>query len=76
MGETAITDFCKKNPDRIKGKLAINTISDYKTPGYGCIEQTDPLLSLIFNLKRDKSLKGPKALVESTLAITKSQSVE
>ena len=76
MGETAVTDFCKNNPDRIKGKLAINTISDYKTPGYGCIEQTDPLLSLVFNLKRDKSLKGPKALVESTLAITKSQSVE
>ncbi len=76
MGQTAITDFYKRNSDRIKGKLSLNTISEYKTPGYGCIEQTDPLLSLFFKLQRDKDLKTPKAMVESTLAITKSQSVE
>ncbi|MCR5187508.1 MAG: hypothetical protein K6C97_01135 [Treponema sp.] len=76
MGQTAIVDFKKRNSDRIKGTLTLNTISTYKTPGYGCIEQTDPLLSLFFKLPRDKDLKAPKAMVESTLAITKSKSTE
>lgn len=73
MGQTAITDFNKENSKRIKACLSLNTISEYKTPGYGCIEQTDPILALVFKLPKDPNLTGPKAMLKKTLEITKSE---
>ena len=71
MADIAADDFAKKNPDLIAGVLKLTNIEEYKTSGYGCIEQTDPLLAMAQGLKRDKTLKTPKLLAEKTIEMLK-----
>ena len=67
MGNTAIKDLYKNDADTIKGILSIDSVSEYKTAGYGCVEQTDPLLARLLGFKADSSLETPKKLVEETV---------
>ena len=53
----------------IAGVLKLNNIEEYKTSGYGCIEQTDPLLAMALGLRRDKSLATPKLLAAKTVEV-------
>lgn len=66
MGEIAINDFAKSNPDFAAGILALNSIEDFKTSGYGFVEQTDPLLALVLGYKRDTSLSTVHKAVQFT----------
>lgn len=69
MADIAADDFAKKNPDLIAGVFKLSDIEEYKTSGYGCIEQTDPLLAMTQGLKRDKTLKTPKLLAAKTVEV-------
>ena len=69
MGDIAAEDFQKKNPDLVAGILQLSSIENYKTSGYGCIEQTDPLLAVAMGLKRDASLATPKLLADKTVEV-------
>ena len=71
MADIAAEDFAKKNPDVIAGVFKLSDIEEYKSSGYGCIEQTDPLLAMVLGLRRDKSHKTPKLLAEKTLEMLK-----
>ena len=61
--------FEKKNPDLVAAVLKLTDMEGYKTSGYGCIEQTDPLLAMAMGLQRDSSLKTPKLLAEKTIEV-------
>ncbi len=67
MADIAAEDYQKKNPDFIAGILKLSSIGEYKSSGYGCIEQTDPLLAKFLNLQRDKTLATPILLAEKTI---------
>lgn len=67
MGNTAIKDFEELHKDRVKAIMYLDNISEYRTAGYGCIEQTDPLLASVLDLKRDSKLKTPNIMVEKTI---------
>lgn len=67
MADIAADDFAKKNPELIAGVLKLRDIEGYKTSGYGCIEQTDPLLAAALGLRRDKTLATPKLLASKTV---------
>lgn len=69
MADIAADDFAKKNPDLVAGLLKLSDIEEYKSSGYGCIEQTDPLLAMTQGLKRDKTLKTPKLLASKTVEV-------
>lgn len=69
MADIAADDFAKKNPDLIAGVLKLSNIEEYKTSGYGCIEQTDPLLAMSLGFGRDKTLKTPKLLAAKTVEV-------
>ena len=71
MADIAADDFAKKNPELIAGVLKLSNIEEYKSAGYGCIEQTDPLLAMAQGLKRDKTLKTPKLLAAKTVEMLK-----
>ena len=71
MADIAADDFARKNPELIAGVLKLNNLEEYKSWGYGCIEQTDPLLAMAQGLKRDKTLKTPKLLAEKTQEMLK-----
>ena len=66
MSKNAVEDFCKLNPDAIFGSLDLSSISEYRTAGYGCIEQTDPLLARFLSHKKDKEFSAPKKMVLET----------
>ena len=53
----------------IAGVLKLTNIEEYKTSGYGCIEQTDPLLAMALGFGRDKTLKTPKLLAAKTVEV-------
>ena len=69
MADIAADDFEKKNPDLVAAVLKLTDMEGYKTSGYGCIEQTDPLLAMAMGLQRDSSLKTPKLLAEKTIEV-------
>ena len=69
MADIAADDLIKKNPEDIAGILKLPSISEYKSSGYGCIEQTDPLLAMALGLNRDSSLATPKLLADKTIEV-------
>ena len=71
MGNTAVKDFAETHPDRVEGIFFIDSIAEYKTPGYGMIEQTDPLLAFTLGFRRDSKLTTPTIIVEKTKEMIK-----
>ncbi len=69
MADIAAEDFAKKNPDLIAGVFKLSDIEEYKSSGYGCIEQTDPLLATVLGLHRDKSLSLPNLMASKTVEV-------
>lgn len=69
MADIAADDLQKKNPDSVAGILKLSNIEEFKSSGYGCIEQTDPVLALAMGLKRDRTLATPKLLAEKTIEV-------
>lgn len=67
MANTAISDFKKGNSEKIAGIYFLDTISEYSTPGYGCIAYTDPLLNYILGNTRENRSKMIEAMVNKTV---------
>lgn len=66
MSTVGVQNFAKLNSDKVIGCFAMESVSEYKTSGYGCIAQTDPLLSAYLGVHRDKNGKITELLVERT----------
>lgn len=71
MGKTAIQDYKLKNPNLISGTLCLDTIEEYKTPGYGCVSQTDPFIATILGYKKDPTFEESKIMAEKSSEIIK-----
>lgn len=63
MADTAAVDVMKQSGGRVQGVFALDSISEYKTPGFGFVEQTDPLVASYFGLARDNTLFIPRYAV-------------
>ncbi len=63
---TAADDFMKLHPERISGTFHLDSVSDYKSAGYGCVEQTDIILAKILGLRRDTAATTANLLVQKT----------
>lgn len=66
MGNTAISDYALTHPDLISGTFNIDSISEYKTPGYGCIEQTEPFVYFLLRKKISRSSDSVKVMVSES----------
>jgi len=69
MGYTAIKDFAEANPSRVKGIMNLASVAEYKTAGYGLIEQTDPLLAFYLGYSRDADFTVPELLSNKTISL-------
>lgn len=67
MTDTAAADIARQK-HAVKGRFALDSIPEYKSAGFGCVEQTDPLLASVLGLQRDKTLFIPRYLVLKTCA--------
>ncbi len=52
MGNIACNDFLKAHKDRVIGHFSLDTIEDYKTPGYGFVSHTDPIIAYVLKTER------------------------
>lgn len=66
MGNIAVEEFAKANSTEVAGIFTLDSIKEYQSAGYGCIEQTDPLLAKYLGLSRDPALFTPELLVIKT----------
>lgn len=66
MADTTVSDIQKLYPEKISGHFCLDSVEEYKTPGYGCVEHTDPLLAFILGQKRDFEKTAIKAMVSKT----------
>ncbi len=53
-------------PENANGFFSLNRIAEYKTSGFGFIEQTAPLFARTFKLNRDTSLFIPRYVANKT----------
>ncbi|MBR5646459.1 MAG: hypothetical protein IKX23_07480 [Treponema sp.] len=63
----AVKQFAEKNNTDISGSFNLEAVSDYKSAGFGMVEQTDYITARRLNLKRDKNCTTPNLLVTQTL---------
>ena len=66
MGNSAVSDFAKMNSSRVSSVFFLDSVEEYKTAGYGCVEQTSPLTAFLLGQKREKTFFTPKILAERT----------
>lgn len=67
IGFEAISSVIEENSPNATGFYSLNRIDEYKTSGFGFIEQTDPIFASKFGLKRDKSLFIPRYAANKTI---------
>ncbi|MCK9169674.1 MAG: hypothetical protein M0P01_04605 [Treponema sp.] len=67
MADTAADDVMKQSGGSVQGVFTLDSIPEYRTAGFGFVEQTDPLVSACFGLPRDKTLFIPRYLVVKTI---------
>ena len=53
--DNGAAQFAKNHSDKIAGVFALDSIPEYKTAGYGCVEQTNPFLAKILGSSKDNS---------------------
>lgn len=66
MAVTAAEDVRRKHPELITGIYDISSSREYRTPGYGFIRQTDPLLAKYLGFGKEKNLESVTACVSAT----------
>lgn len=66
LGSTATEFFAKKNADIVTGYMLLDSLTEYKTKGYGFISQTEPLLARILGNDRDTKGKIINQIVDDT----------
>lgn len=67
MSYTAALDIKNEIPDLISGIYNISNSTEYKTPGYGFVQQTDPFIAKQLGYKRDKTFEAVKSCLSETL---------
>lgn len=68
MSNISLKDFAKMNEKNICGFLNLSAFEEYKTVGFGFVEQNNPLVAYKFGLKRNKNLTDIVKLAENTRA--------
>jgi len=71
MGETASEDLQKKYPDLITGIFKMSSVPEYITAGYGCVDQTDPLLAKYLGARKDSDMMIARLTANRTAAAAK-----
>ena len=70
MGTAAAQDYMSKNEEKVTDVYDLASIKEYKTSGFGVIDQTDTLLSAILKIPRDKEGFYTKYMVMQTKIIS------
>ena len=75
MGHSALIELQKQYPDLVKNVIFLDEIPEYKTAGYGMIEQTNPLLLTSLGMEKDSSRNISDILAEKTMEIINNESL-
>ena len=67
-------DFASRNLSSSEGYFNIAELEDYKTPGFGCIQQLAPVLGYKFNLEPLSDFSIPRKMAEETIKMIRENS--
>lgn len=75
VGDSMQIDFLKNSSllknENILGSFNLTSATLYKTSGYGCITQTQPVLAYLMGVNREKTLIIPSYMVSQTVIAEK-----
>ena len=60
-------DFASRNLSSSEGYFNIAELEDYKTPGFGCVQQLVPVLGYKFNVEPSSDFFVPRKMAEETI---------
>lgn len=66
MSDIAVEDFAKLHTDDVCGYFKLNDFAEYKTAGYGFVEQMDPIIAYGLGQKRNFDIYVPAYLALET----------
>lgn len=58
MSEIALPEFISEHKESVCGYTILTDFEEYKLPGYGFVQASDPLLAFKFRAERDSGLKN------------------
>ena len=66
IADRPVTKFINSElvTEKVSGSFALDSIPEYATPGYGCIEMTNPFIARKLDVKKDKTAFIPKYLAK------------
>ena len=62
-----VKDFASRNLSSSEGYFNIAELEDYKTPGFGCVQQLVPVLGYKFNVEPSSDFFIPRKMAEDTI---------
>ncbi|MBQ5632497.1 MAG: hypothetical protein IIU99_05275, partial [Treponema sp.] len=62
-----VKDYSSRNSNSSEGCFNIAELEDYKTPGFGCIQQLAPVLGNKFNVEPSSDFSIPRKMAEDTI---------
>lgn len=68
ISSKVVQDYVKGKNDLVSGTFFLDSIPEYKTSGYGCVEMTEPFVAKKLGIKKDKDGFITKYLVLKTSA--------
>jgi hypothetical protein len=71
MTAAAAAETAAGQAERCSGYFLLQTVPEFKYPGYGCIEQMNIPLAVYFGLHRDPEERMPRYLAQETIAALK-----
>lgn len=69
MSDICFDDYEKEKPTEISGFFKLSSIPEYKSKGFGFVQQTSPFTAHLLKLEREQNLENLKIIAEKTLQI-------
>ncbi len=69
MSDICFDDSEKEKPTEISGFFKLSSIPEYKSKGFGFVQQTSPFTAYLLKLEREPNLENLKIVAEKTLQI-------
>ena len=69
MSEIALDDYQKENSENLLGIMKLSEQEEYKTPGFGFIQLTNPARAYLLKFPADKSKNNLNALTEKIISL-------
>ena len=69
MSEIALSDYQKENPEKLFGVMKLSEQEEYKTPGFGFIQLTNPSVAFLLKFPKDRNTGCIDLIAEKIISL-------